>query len=99
LYICQWSLVWTIKLCVFLMCLRFLKKSVLKLWDRIVYTFKWINLLSLSIEFPGFHKSNSNSFGQTSQDEGTMDKAWRHGGERKCVQNYSSKTSWEETTW
>ena len=39
LYVCQWSLLWIRKkLCVFFMCLRFLKKSVLKLLDCTLYT-------------------------------------------------------------
>jgi len=37
LYIWQWSLFWIKKLCVFLISLRFKKKSVLKLVDRAVY--------------------------------------------------------------
>ena len=38
-YICQWSLFWIKKrVCVFLTCLRFLKKSVLKLLYRTVYS-------------------------------------------------------------
>jgi hypothetical protein len=40
LYISQWSLLWIKKSYVFLMCLQFLKKSVLKLLDRTVYSVK-----------------------------------------------------------
>jgi len=47
MYVCQWSLFW-IKKGVFLTCLRFLKKSVLKLLDHTVYVpgYDWHNLCS-----------------------------------------------------
>jgi hypothetical protein len=46
LYICQWSLFWIKKkVCLFLMHLRFKKKTVLKHLDRTVYIITWAVLI------------------------------------------------------
>ena len=62
LYICQSSLFWIKRVCVFFMCLRFLKKSVLKLLDHTVYE-RWksddfiVNINNASVfERTSWHK-------------------------------------------